>query len=405
MSNNQEYADCLALAFEKAQELLKANEGEQALSSFKSQPSLAHELKASEGGQIVPLGKTVSEGIETLISNLSQNKYLYSILTTALLVKAVNPTQDVRIAQDNLLGGYSNRSLDERVVTPFLKDHGLTHCAASGTESGRNFERPIPYTLDYPANPRGRGNKEAFLGILHAVEREGVDPFPSLILLMALDLCNRTEEKYEYTRAEGLTIQSMTNAVIQHYQISRGNGRSRLPVLAIQAIYQCLMPEVARFEGKELRHPPNRHTANDKEGWIGDIQVDRLSDGTPFEGVEVKAGRQITNYMVRALPRKFQGASVDRYYILSTEEFYIASENIAKVDLAVKETRQATGCQIIVNGLNRSLWYYLRMLSNPNAFIDYYTELVRTDPDVKSDHRMIWSDILNELMSEVEAEY
>ena len=121
----------------------------------------------------------IANWVKTIIGNLKSCKYLYSILITSLVTKIVSPSQDIRKHQARMEGGYSNRGADQRFVTPFLKKHNLTACAASGAESGRNFERPIPYTLDFPGYPKGPGNREAFLHLIHAVQEENQDPFIS----------------------------------------------------------------------------------------------------------------------------------------------------------------------------------------------------------------------------------
>lgn len=269
-------------------------------------------------------------------------------------------------------------------------------CCGCGAESGRNFERPYPYTLDYVAKPRGKGNKEAFLGILHAVQVEQIDAFPCIVLLMALDLKMKQKVIYEYPKPEGLTIQQIFNLVIEHHKKARGNGRARLPVMAIQAIYICLINELTRYQGMTLRNPPNRHTANDKEGWIGDIQVDRLN-GTPFEGVEVKSDRKITSDMISILPNKFTGYILERYYILSTADPYINENEKDEILEIVEQVRQNTGCEVIVNGLNHSLRYYLRLLQEPSQFLKHYTEQIHQDLDVKDEHRRLWTNILKNI--------
>lgn len=369
---------------------------EKALSVFMSVPSLAHPLKTGRE----ELGKSISEGVETIIGNLNQNKYLFSILATCLVEKLVNPEQDIRLHQTSMLGGYSNRSKDQVHVTPFLKQHGLTHCAASGMESGRNFERPFPLTLDFGGKPKGKGNREAFLGILHAVEEEGVDPSPCLELLLALDIKSLETPDYDYPEPEGLTVQEITTAIVRHHDLARGQGKSRLPVLAIQAVYQCLVAELARYTtvAAELRDPPNRHTANDKKGFIGDVQVD-LPNGAPFEGVEVESGKKTDIAMVGDLPGKFKGIPVNRYYVLSTATEYIAEDEREDIEMTVDQVRRKTGCQIIVNGLYPSLQYYLRLVSDIGQFLTNYTKQVETDEDVKAPHKTIWLDILTELSS------
>lgn len=223
MVGKSDYNLKLSQAFSQAESIVQAENVDEAIFLYKKAHSaLAHPLKTlEENGNEVALGKTVAEGLETLINNFGQNKYLYSILITSCVEKLVHPNQDIRYAQDRLSGGYSNRSTDAAHVTPFLKRHGLTSCAASGAESGRNFEKPYPYTL----------NNEL-------------------------------------------------NEVMQ----------------------------------------------------------------------------------------------------------------------TVKQIRQHTGCQVIVNGLNQSLRYYLRLVSAPNKFLTNYTEQVQTDLDVKDEHRQLWAQILDRLV-------
>lgn len=395
MATNIRYNDILSRAFSKAEELLQTAVPVEAVTDFSDQPSLSYPLKVSKDKEITALGKTVAEGVTTIVSNIGHNRYLYSILMTSLVEKIVNPKQDIRYAQAGTPGGYSNRSTDSIYITPFLRRHGLTCMAVSGMESGRNLERPEPLSLEFLTKPRGPGNREAFLGILHAVEEEGVDPFPIVVLLMALDLLKKQGKVYTYAKPEGLIIQDIVDAVLKHFAQAKGNGRARIPVLSIHAVYQSLVSEVSRYSGKTIR-PPNRHTGNDKEGWIGDIQID-WENGLPFEAVEVKAGHQITSDMVRALPNKFRGMNVDRYYILSTEEEYIKESERNEVIETVQSIRLATGCQVIINGLNRSLWYYMRLIDNPSEFIVRYTNLIETDIDIKDEHRALWADILAEL--------
>lgn len=399
------YVRVLNEAFAQAQALLISQDKEAAIAQYvAAQPALRHALKTRVDGAIVPLGKTVAEGVGTIISNFRSSRYIYSVLITGLVEKVVHPQQDIRLVQSDMPGGYSNRNTDEQSITPTLKSLGLTHMAASGMESGRNFERPEAHTFGHSANIRGTGTKDAYLAIVHAVQVEGVDPKPILALLMALDRANQQSHSYTYPQPVGLTIEQIVSMVLRHFTEAKGNGRARLPVLAIQAVYTCLTPEVARYRGTRLRNPPNRHTGNDKEGWIGDIQVDRVNEqgafASPFEAVEVKADKQITADMVLSLVAKFRGEPVDRYYILSTNNRYIAEGQDLEVMRSTEEVRRQTGCQVIANGLQRTLWYYLRMLNDPSCFITSYTEQVQTDPDTQPEHRGLWSRILAEFQPE-----
>jgi DNA (cytosine-5)-methyltransferase 1 len=294
-------------------------------------------------------------------------------------------------------GGYSNRGTDQRYVTPFLKNHGLTACAASGAESGRNFERPIPYTLDFPGFPKGQGNKEAFLHLIHAVQEEKHDPFIIIVLLFALDLRSRTKVKYDYPEPKGLTIQIIVDALTNHFEKSHGHNRSRLPVLAIYAVYLSLVKELERFKGKVLAPLEFHTTADMRSKKIGDIQVNR-QDGIAFEGVEIKADLSFEERHISSLLEKFLGRPVDRYYLLTTAEEYIKKGHERLVQQKLREVRRETGCQIIVNGIIPSLKYYLRLVNDPEKVIKDYTRLIEKDESVQEEHRRIWFEIVKALM-------
>jgi len=203
LMENNEYTEWLSKASHEALILI---DNPEALQAYQAQSALSLQLKTLKEGQEVLLGKTVAQGIETLVGNLRQSKYLFSMLITGLLEKLVHPAQDIRYTQAQIYPdgsrGFSNRNADQYHVTPFLKRHDMTSCAASGAESGRNFERPEPHLLNYGGKPRGKGSKEAYLGILHAVQAENVHPFPCIVLLMALDQLTRQRVVFDYPLSE-----------------------------------------------------------------------------------------------------------------------------------------------------------------------------------------------------------
>lgn len=349
-------------------------------------------LAKCKNAQYMP--PTVLDAIETIVENKSANKYLFSILVACCVKKIIDPSQDTRIAQDNMPGGYSNRSFDQRHVTPFLKRHGYTHCEASGLESGRNFERPLAWDLEYPANPRGKGNREAFLGILNYIEAEKGDPKAVALCLLSHDLSKQHQAGKRVVPPRETQIARIMHIFERHFEESSGQGKSRLPVLALYAIYDRLVAELDRYDGTELV-PLERHTTADlRSGSIGDIQVNR--QGGPFEGVEVKSEKPITAAMVRELPRKFDGRVVSRYYLLSTCRPYILEEDEESVAKTIQEVERETGTQIIVNGLLRTLWYYLRLLKDPAAILPIYQVLLEADEDIRLELKNVWNKIILE---------
>jgi hypothetical protein len=84
-----EYSLKLSQAFLQAESLVQADNVDRAILEYKKNNSaLAHPLKTIEkNGNEVLLGKTVAEGLETIVNNFGQNKYLYSILITSLVKK------------------------------------------------------------------------------------------------------------------------------------------------------------------------------------------------------------------------------------------------------------------------------------------------------------------------------
>jgi len=337
--------------------------------------------------------KTILDACETIVNNKPHNKYIFSIVITACLKKITSPNQDIRIAQDNMSGGYSNRSFDQRIITPFLKRHGYTHCEASGLESGRNLERPIPWKLDYPCNPRGQNNRESFLGVLHYVQEEGGDAETVIKYLLFFDKSKMSSQESAVVPPREYQISKIMRIFTRHFDESSGQGKSRLPVLALYAIYQELVSQLSRYQGMQLL-PLERHTTADlRSGSIGDIQVNKSDE--PFEGVEVKSEKPITATMVNELKRKLQDKPASRYYILSTSNPQVLPDDEESVDRAIEITESHTGCQVIVNGLIRTLWYYLRLLEDPSVVLTNYQELLETDGDVQQALRDKWNEIVS----------
>jgi len=337
---------------------------------------------------------TVDKALETIVKNIPSSKYIFSIVLTACIKKIVDPNQDIRIAQTSMTNGYSNRSLDQTVVTPFLKRYNYTHCEASGLESGRNLERPHPWDLSYACNPRGKGNRESFLTTLHFIEAEKGSPETVLRYLLFLDALNRKQSVTLTQAPFEANIEQIMNIFNRHFAESSGQGKSRLPVLALYSLYESLVGEVGRYEGTILARLERHTTADLRSGSIGDIQVDK--DDLPFEGVEVKSEKPITADMIHELPRKFGDRRISRYYLLTTYPGSVKPEDKVAVENAVRKVQLETGCQVIVNGLNRSIWYYLRLIEDPAKILGRYVDLLSVDPDVRPELIEKWNEIVSE---------
>jgi len=190
------------------------------------QVSVAREQKGHE----VPA--SIKDCCDCILGNLQAVRYPFSILIASDLRKATDPGQDIRIHQSNLPGGYSNRSFDQRFVTPVLKAHGFTHSGTSGMESGRNLERPHPFTLDFEAQPRGKNQLEAFLGAIDFIENGGKPLLVSKYLLINDPARHVASETALPDRIDE-SILSVLSFFQDHHRASTGQGKSRLPVLSL----------------------------------------------------------------------------------------------------------------------------------------------------------------------------
>ena len=223
-------------------------------------------------------------------------------------------------------GGYSGRSFDTKYITPFLKRKRF---AAAMKESGwltRSLEQNLPYDLDYPGRINGKKVKKAFLGILNDIENSKDNKLPEKYLItlfkMSLDekakraivLVNTIEKESKYS------IDQIIKLLHKHFYYKyKSRGASILPVLALYSVYECIVSELKRFDGKELEKLGSHHSSDRSSGAKGDIEVIYSDSGEVYESVEVKFDIPVNKYMVMDVYKKISNSSVQRYYILSTE--------------------------------------------------------------------------------------
>lgn len=339
------------------------------------------------------LPECVQGDIQLIVSRSETNKGISTVLMTLLTHKVVDPAQDIRNHQAQLPNGFAGRTIDQSYITPFMKTNNFPSMAESGWLT-RSLEQAHPYDLSYPGKITPVQLKTAFLDIIDQVQCHGVDAKKVLLYYMELLIKQRDSLNIELAKPHALSISSIIKILEKHFTYHYScSGASRLPTLAIYAAYQCMMGEVARYEGKELCPLESHNSADAQSGRIGDIDVNNI-DGTAFEGVEVKHEIQITKQLVADAYEKFKIYNTDRYYLLTTATMDTA--NWDAIDAEIRRIAQIHGCQVIVNGVYSSLKYYLRLVKDPAEFIDHYVELLKSDETVKFPHRKAWNDIISE---------
>ena len=108
-------------------------------------------------------------------------------------------------------------------------------------ESGwltRSLEQAHPYTLDYPGKIKPDMVKTAFLGIIDAVQVQGVSAGNVLLYFFELLIKQRDSMNIELAKPHSLQIANIIKYLEKHFTYHYTcAGASRLPTLAIYAAY------------------------------------------------------------------------------------------------------------------------------------------------------------------------
>lgn len=332
--------------------------------------------------------------LNTILKYSEQAKGILTVCITSIIYKAIHPSQDIRNHQNSIIDGYSGRTFDTKFITPFLKSHRFPAMAESGWLT-RSLEQKVPYDKNYTGAIKPDELKTAFIEVLDKIQNGANCELYLLYLLQGLIL-KRNQQNIELAKPTNLSIKSILDLLNAHFNAKyNAEGASRLPVLAIYAIYQCLILEAKRFEHKKLLPIESHTSADTRSGRIGDIEIIDENNRS-FEAVEVKHGITISLQLVQDAYTKFQTTPVNRFYILSTAP-YPAQEELNKILIEVQRVKNIHGCQLIVNEIMDSLKYYLRLLDNTYEFVENYIKLIETDTALKFEHKEKWNRLISEL--------
>ena len=360
-----------------------------------------NEVKKDGGKSVLrKLSKTQIDWLNTIVDRRESLKAVLTVLITSLTIKLDNPHQDIRLHKEEFQGGYSGRTYDTKYVTPFMK--ARFHRLAM-KESGwltRSIEQPHPFNRQFPGKIRDERVKDAFLRILEDIEEHEGQPDQYLTALFILLINQTADTSFLHSIAVGsrdATINRIMSGLEKHFYAKyKAAGASRLPVVAIYSIYQCLVAENTRYKDKRLL-PLRSHTTSDfRSKGIGDIELVN-TDEEFFEGVEIKHMIPITAQLVEDAIDKFQDKPVKRYYLLTTAEPCISTGEQEKIKSVIQRIEITHGCEVIVNGTMPSLRYYLRLLNNPALFLKRYSQNLEAEfsdsTDIKEEHLREWQSL------------
>lgn len=359
--------------------------------------------RLAESKQSKEYDRIITDNVDILIKSIDKDKSLFGALVTSLLKKSLDSEQDIRLHRTDFEGGYSARSLDTKVTTPFFKQHFPKYANKESAFLTLATRERIKWTVEEGDNIKTRNKqvKKSFLILLGAAQGGRIKSTECLIYIMEKlkRLSEYQQQIYDTTItvadfSDIVNIDTVIKMLEEHFTEKLS---SRLPVIAIYSIYQELFKTIKFYEEKKLR-PLNVHTSADKHGY-GDIEIwDK--DETPFEMVEIKHNKPIERDMIFDIVKKTENTTVGRYYILTTSKDNFLShdeeEYIKKFILKIKKER---GLEIIANGIISSLKYYLRFIPDYKKFIIRYTSNLITDSEnsteVKEFHIKKWQEILS----------
>ena len=329
-----------------------------------------------------------SSHLAVYLENQEKRKGALAVLVTLLLKKVASPEQDIRLHRTEFDGGFSGRSLDTRVVTPFLRSMDFPHMSESGWLT-RSFEQSHPYDSDYPGNIRPKKLKDSFLDLVSVAERHGSEKARALLLLLFVGLIQARDKNknLHLARPVNLSIAELVERLKLHHEV-RTVGAARLPVLAMHAILTVLARETDRYRNCTLLSLEAHTTADSRSRLIGDINI-LDSGGALFEGYEIKHNVRITKDLIRASIEKLQTTPVQVFYILTTYPHASYAEFQPEIDLVAK----SHGCQLIINGVDRTLQYYLRIIGDTRAFVDAYVTHLESDSAINYQLKESWNQL------------
>lgn len=355
-----------------------------------------------ENGEIKQISSEIRKDVDYLIEKIDSNKSIVSALVTSLVKKILDPEQDVRLHRTDFENGYSARSLDTAVTTPFFKNHFPKYANKESSFLTLTTRERIRWTKDEGQNLKIRDKtlRQCFLNIFDQIETNKQNPkiYLNYLLAKLINLSESEASLFDFAenqsrQVSAVNIQLVLQMLEKHFAVKLS---SRLPVIAVYSIYEILLPKFERYKNKKLL-PLQVHTSSDKHGF-GDIEVYDF-ENNPFEIIEIKHNIPIDKFLIFDVVKKTKNTSINRYYILTTFRNGFADDATEKeVTEYIWRIKQENNLDIIANGIISTLKYYLRFVDDCGEFIKIYTknliEDAKNSTEVKSFHLEKWNEIL-----------
>lgn len=360
--------------------------------------NIYQKAKTSKNLDDIKLSEMQKDFVKIIVDNEQNNKGVFTALVSSLTYKCLHPEQDIRYHKVDLPNGYSGRSFDTKYVTPFLKEKRFLGAMKESGWLTRSIEQLHPFTNDFPGRINKPDLKMAFLSIFDEIETDNVSAYEYLLAIFTQSIIEKQKRTIEVInpidKESNIPIRNIIEMLHDHFYYKYSSrGASILPVIAFYSIYECMIKHFDRFKDMKLDELGSHNSCDSSSKETGDIVIRNKLTNEIYEVVEIKFDIKPTHLMVDYAYDKIKfNKNVQRYYILSTSK--PDSDEMEKINKKIDDIYKEYGCQIIVNGIFDSLKYYLRLLTNSDEFLTYYSKNLQNNNELDYEHKISWNRIV-----------
>lgn len=161
----------------------------------------------------------------------------------------------------------------------------------------------------------------------------------------------------------------------------------KLPSLALQAILECFVSEISRYENSKIQ--PLESVISSK-GLENNFKIKKGSQ--VIEYYEIRLNSSVGLEDVEAISKIIGKRKIDRFYLLSHDV-----QEMNKIEQLCTEIKVKKDCEVIVDRILPTIKYYLRLVNSLSDFIEKYSVLVQNDTELKKIHKEKWNELLKSL--------
>ena len=214
--------------------------------------------------------------IKKVMQYAEEQKAIPTVLLTLALKKISTPKQNITKHMKKLRGGFNARSLDTKVITPFLQKRDFICMKESGWTT-RSLAQPYPYSKKYNFNFKSKELGPLFLDLIEDMNKLSIDPNNvALYILYLLKKEKRNRPQADRTPIKELSIISIRD-ILYYFQKHREDvvisGKARIPVLQVYSALSFCEQKINHknsetFLEKKLSHHNSSDSSSNKQGDI-----------------------------------------------------------------------------------------------------------------------------------------